>query len=71
MKNIRRDEVDDLTEDKVYCFRCFCAMLNIHPIANAMNEWDAIELKLSKRKEIFTILMKGLNVAVLLFSLII
>ena len=58
MKNIRRDEVDDLPEDGVYCFRCFwwclflhnpvgyritppVATLNIHPIANAVSEWDA------------------------------
>ena len=57
-KNIRRDEVDYLPEDGVYCFRCFwwCLFLhnpvgyritppvltlNIHPIANAMSEWDA------------------------------
>ena len=57
-KNIRRDEVDYLPEDRVYCLRCFwwclflhnpvgyritppVATLNIHPIANAVSEWDA------------------------------
>ena len=57
-KNIRRDEVDYLPEDGVYCFRCFwwclflhnpvsyritppVATLNIHPITNAVSEWDA------------------------------
>ena len=60
MKNIRRDEVDYLPEDRVYCLRCFwwflflhnhvgyritppVATLNIHPIANAVSEWDANE----------------------------
>ena len=58
MKNIRRDEVDYLPEDRVHCLRCFwwclflhnpvgyritppVATLNIHPIANAVSEWDA------------------------------
>lgn len=50
MKNIRRDEVDYLPEDRVYCLRCFwwclhnllpVATLNIHPIANPVSEWDA------------------------------
>ena len=58
MKDIRRDEVDYLPEDGVYCLRCFwwCLFLpkpvdyritppvatpNIHPIANAVSEWDA------------------------------
>ena len=60
MKNIRRDEVDYLPENGVYCLRCFwwclflhnpvgyritppVATLNIHPIANAVSEWDANE----------------------------
>ena len=58
MKNIRRDEIDYLPEDGVYCLRCFwwflflhnpvdyriappVATLNIHPIANAVSEWNA------------------------------
>ena len=61
LENIRRDEVDYLPEDRVYCLRCFwwclflhnpvgyritppVATLNIHPIANAMSEWDANDL---------------------------
>ena len=63
MKNIRRDEVDYLPEDGVYCLRCFwwclflhkpvgyritpsVATLNIHPIANAVSEWDANDLSI-------------------------
>ena len=30
MKNIRRDEVDYLPEDRVYCFRCFWWCLFLH-----------------------------------------
>ena len=58
VEDVRRDEVDDLPENRVYCLRCFwwflffhnpvgyritppVATLNIHPIANAMSEWDA------------------------------
>ena len=68
MKNIRRDEVDHLPEDRVYCLRCFwwclflhnpvgyritppVATLNIHPIANAMSEWDANVRKREKRDD--------------------
>ena len=66
MKNIRRDEVDYLPEDRVHCLRCFwwclflhnpvgyritppVATLNIHPIANAVSEWDANELEYNLR----------------------
>ena len=62
MKNIRREEVDHLPEDRIYCLRCFwwclflhnpvgcritppVATLNIHPIANAVSEWDANDVK--------------------------
>ena len=56
MKNIRRAEVAYLPEDRVHCRRCFwwflflhnpvdysppVATLNIHPIANAVSEWNA------------------------------
>ena len=30
MKNVRRDEVDDLPEDGVYCLRCFWWCLFLH-----------------------------------------
>ena len=76
MKNIRRDEVDHLPEDRVYCLRCFwwclflhnpvgyritppVATLNIHPIANAMSEWDANEGK--ERREMIAISYKDLR----------
>ena len=59
MEDARRDEVDYLPENGVYCLRCFrwgCfhnpvgyrksppdATLNFHPFANAVSEWDANE----------------------------
>ena len=59
VEDARRDEVDYLPENGVYCLRCFwwgCfhnpvsyrksppdATLNFHPFANAVSEWDANE----------------------------
>ena len=59
VEDVRRDEVDYLPENGVYCLRCFwwgCfhnpvsyrksppdATLNFHPFANAVSEWDANE----------------------------
>ena len=61
VEDARRDEVDYLPENGVYCLRCFwwgCfhdpvgyrksppdATLNFHSFANAVNEWDANEGK--------------------------
>ena len=61
VEDVRRDEVDYLPENGIYCLRCFgwgCfhnpvgyrksppdATLNFHSFANAVNEWDANEGK--------------------------
>ena len=69
MEDVRRDEVDYLPENGVYCLRCFwwgCfhnpvgyrksppdATLNFHPFANAVSEWDANDKELKDEKMLF------------------